>query len=103
MRKINQGSCAETWFADASVCGPESHITVVVPMASGLQVELLDADLTVSSSAPSVRKTIVVKEQEGTSRTGSTCWRPHHRFRQCTHNEHRVQLAEQSRAGHVGF
>ena len=64
------------------VYGPESHM---------------------SSSAPRVRKTIVVKEQERISRTGSTCCRPHHRYRQCTHDEHRVQLAEQNRAGHVGF
>ena len=72
------------------VYGPETHITVVVPMALGLQAELRKADLTVSSCAPPVLKIIVVKEQEGTSRTGSTCWRPRHRYRHCTHNEHRV-------------
>jgi len=46
------------------VYGPETHITAVVPMALGLQEELPEADLTVSSSPPPIRKTIVVKNKK---------------------------------------
>ena len=84
-RKIKKKAAAQRLGLPMKVYGPESHITAVVPMVLGLQA-LLEAASIVSSSAPPVRKTIVVKEQEGTSRTGSTCWRPHHRYRQCTHN-----------------
>ena len=46
------------------VYGPETHITAVVPMALGLQEELPEADLTVSSTPPPIRKTIVVKNKK---------------------------------------
>ena len=50
--------------------GPETHIAAVLPVALELQSELAEADSTVSLFISA----IVVKKQEGTSRTGSTCW-----------------------------
>merc|ERR1719460_2453020 len=46
------------------VYGPETHITACIPMALGLQEELPEADLTLSSLPPPVRKPIVVKKKK---------------------------------------
>lgn len=45
------------------VYGPETHITAVIPMALGLQEELPEADLTLNSLPPPVRKMITVKNK----------------------------------------
>ena len=52
------------------VYGPETHIAAVLPMALGWQPKLAEADSIVSE----LISAIVVEKQEGTSRTGSTCW-----------------------------
>jgi ATP citrate (pro-S)-lyase len=46
------------------VYGPETHITACIPMALGLQKELPEADLSLSSLPPPVRKPIVVKKKK---------------------------------------
>ena len=57
------------------VYGPETHIAAIVPVALELQPELAEADSIVTEFISAIcSKNIVVKKQEGTSRTGSTCW-----------------------------
>ena len=68
------------------VCGPETHIIAVVPMALELQPELAEADSAVSLFISAI---VVQKNKK----------EPVAQAAPCTDNQHRVRLSDQNSAG----